>query len=896
MADPVLATKLYVPPLRPNLVPRPHLIERLNEGLRLGRRLTLVSASAGFGKTTLIVEWLHCVDRAFAWLSLDRDDNDPRRFFTYLVAALQRIDEHLGQAVQSLLAAPQLPPAEALVTTLINDVATVPQPFLLVLDDVHLIHASAIHDALAFLLDRQPPQIHVVLATRQDPPLSLPRLRVRDHVTEIGADDLRFSVEEATAFLNQTLGLALSTKVVAALEARTEGWIAGLQLASLALQPTVARRPTLAMQDKMEGEIRNFVAAFSGSHRHVIDYLADEVLAQQPAAIQEFLAQTGILERLTASLCDELTGRKDSDEVLRQLEEANLFLIPLDDRREWYRYHRLFADFLRTELDSRAQATLHLSAAHWFEAHDLHSEAIHHALSYGDLTGSTAEAVRLIRQAGGWALASGMLVTLLGWLDRLPEEIVRGSAELASYKAWALFVTGKTEEGAFYIQQAEASLPEDASSLDRGRLLSLRCNLASSREVLDLAREALELIGDDDPFTSGITLFMLGDAQDKVGNVAGAIESFRRVLRLNQQIGQQLPTAVAVAHLALSLHGQGKRHEAIAVCREAADHYRDARDHPLPIAGLIYAVLGELAHEGNELTQARQYLQTGLELGRLSATTAVILYALEGLVQLQYAMGETGTALATIREARHLAYHHARGLWYDAVLAVEADLQLRAGNHAFVEHWAENANLPIAGSPDPVRKFEYRTLARFLLSQHRLEELQALLANLECSARRDDRRRDLITIHILQALGRWRQGQGTEALTCLKPALQLAAPEGYVRAFLDEGREVADLLPGVRQVAPGFVDGLLTAFGVAKSEPTEQALPATQPAPLVERLTERELDVLRLMAADLLAPDIARELVIAVSTVRSHIKSIYRKLDVHSRYEAVERARALNLL
>jgi LuxR family maltose regulon positive regulatory protein len=316
----------------------------------------------------------------------------------------------------------------------------------------------------------------------------------------------------------------------------------------------------------------------------------------------------------------------------------------------------------------------------------------------------------------------------------------------------------------------------------------------------------------------------------------------------------------------------------------------------LPLAGLIYTVLGELAYEANELTQARQHLQTGLDLGRLSATTAVILYALEAMARLACAAGEIKRALTTIQEAKDLAYHHARHLWYDAVVAVAADLQLRAGNHAFVEQWAENANLPLAESPDPVRKIEYRVLARFLLAQNRLEEVQALLAGMERSARQDDRRRDLITIHILQALGRRQQGKRADALTNLEHALRLAAPEGYVRAFLDEAAEVAELLPDVRPVAPSFVDGLLTAFGVGEKGLAETAVPAAHLTQLVDPLTERELEVLRLMAADLFAPDIAEELVIAVSTVRSHIKSIYRKLDVHSRYEAVERARALNLL
>jgi LuxR family maltose regulon positive regulatory protein len=380
-------------------------MERLEAGL-MGN-LTLISAPAGFGKTTLLSEWIHRSERPTAWLSLDEGDNDPARFLAYVVAALQTVEEDIGKAMLSALQSPQPSLMEVLLAGLINEIAEIPDPFALVLDDYHLIKAEPIHNGLAFLLDHLPPRMHLVLVTREDPPLPLPRLRVRGQVTEIRADDLRFTADEAAAFLDRALGLALDPGIVAALEARTEGWIAGLQLAAL------------SMRDRSDAA--DFVAAFSGSHRHVIDYLADEVLARQPEEVRGFLCQTAILDRLTAPLCDAVTGREDSQALLRQLEQANLFLVPLDDRREWYRYHVLFADFLRTELDAESQAALHLKAARWFAAHDLWPEAVGHALASGDVD----EAAQAIALAAKGALRAGSFMTLLGWLDALPDEVVR---------------------------------------------------------------------------------------------------------------------------------------------------------------------------------------------------------------------------------------------------------------------------------------------------------------------------------------------------------------------------------------------------------------------------------------------------------------------------------------
>jgi LuxR family maltose regulon positive regulatory protein len=899
MAPPLLTTKLYIPPPRPNLVPRSRLIERLNEGLRLGHKLTLISAPAGFGKTTLLSAWItqYLIPNIQypipAWLSLDEADNDPARFFTYLIAALRQLDGGVGQATTSLLGASQTPPTESLGTTLVNDIAVMSTHCALVLDDYQLIHNPLIHDALGFLLDHRPPHMHLLIATRADPPLPLPRLRARGQMTEIRADDLRFTEKEAATFLNQALGLALDAEKVAALEARTEGWIAGLQLAAL------------SMQNKED--VAGFVNAFSGSNRHIIDYLADEVLAQQPQEIRNFLHQTCILERFCAPLCGAVTKTAhsptrsfadsptrsfaDSQMVLEYLESSNLFITPLDDERRWYRYHRLFADFLRTGLDPARAATLHQKAARWFEAHGLMPEAVGHALAAGD----KSEAVRLIVPTANQALSDGELVTVLGWLDALPDEVVRANIWLASFKAWSLIVMGQVELGESYIQSAEALLGPDASPPDRGRVLSLRCLLVEPAEKIRIAQESLDLIGDADPLSRSNTLFMLADAKDAVGDVAGAVETFRQAYKVGHQHGFEIIAAVALGHLAISLNEQGKRREAVAVCQQGAAQYVDAQGRPFPIAGLIHIVLGDLAYEANELERAYHYIQTALELGKLSAVMIVVLYATEVLAKIQYALGDAEKALATIQEAQRLAHQLDEHTWADADAALEADLRLRQGDILSAERWAESTEFPTGKIPNINDRHKFPTRARLLLAQGHPEQARALLAQREELAKEDGRCRQLITIHVLQALAERMLEHKAAARTRMEQALRLAAPEGYVRALLDEGLAVAEILAQAKHIAPRFVDKLLAAFAPSPPHPHPHTLTAPHTPTLTEALSDRELVVLRLLATDLTAPEISEELGIAVSTVRTHIKHIYGKLGAHSRYEAVQRARKLDL-
>lgn len=949
MSAPILTTKLYVPAPRSKLVPRSHLIERLNQGL--SGKLTLISAPAGFGKTTLVSEWLHQLaqgqrgrgvgERKFppasllprspaqvGWVSLDEGDNDPIRFLTYLATALQTIDDTL---VQNLLQSRQLPPIEALMTILINDISAMPadslanHKLILVLDDYHLIQADVIHQSLEYLLEHQPPHMHLVIATRQDPPFALSRLRVRGQVTEIRQEDLRFAPAEANTFLNQSMGLNLSLEAVARLESRTEGWIAGLQLAALSLQ---GRHPE---------EIAGFIEAFSGSHRYVIDYLVDEVIRQQPPDIRRFLSQTAILDRMTASLCDAVTARSDSRDILTQLEHANLFLTSLDDHRIWYRYHHLFAEFLRTELETEQQAALHLKAAAWFEANDFLRDAVRHALASNNLN----EAGRLIKLAADGLLHTGRLMTLAGWLETLPVEFVQADYELATYKGWVLWLMGQGEAAETFVEAAQASQPPQASPTSQGKLLGLRACLALVRDrAPQLAMQALTLLEEADVFYRGIILLILGEAQNLFGDTAGAAQTFEQVLELGQKHKDPIMTIGAMTNMAELLNWQGKRREALALCQQAIDQFVDARGQPLPVVGLAYITLGELEYYAHELAQAHEHIQWGIELCQSQAMMGFIISGKLALGLLQYGLGQAQAGLATIQEMAQLTSQSNFDAYLPLVAAVEADFQIKLGNIAAAERWAEQVNLSLAGPLTLRSELEYLTYARLLAAQGQLEEAQSLLTQLEEATQAGGLYLFYMIATILQARVQAALGRDEKALASLEKALRVAAPEGYLQFFLNEGRPIAKLLPALRRVAPAFVNSLLDAFGRQQETQTAASdleLPSvsvtapvgarmehsrnlpeasigempgetqTQPASaspltlppmplLLEPLSDREVEVLNLVAIGQSNREIAETLVITAGTVKKHLNNIFSKLEVKSRTQAVARARELGLV
>jgi len=920
MAAPLLTTKLYIPPVRPEFLPRPRLIERLNAGVQAGRRLTLLSAPAGFGKTTLLSEWVNQCQAPVGWVSLEHSDADLTRFLSYVIAALQTLHPDIGRATLAMVQAPQPPAADLLLTTLINEIvgmlnvgATTVCPFTLVLDDYHVIDNPSVHDAVGFLLDHLPPPpqgMHIVIASRADPPLPLPRLRARGQMTELRSTDLRFTLEEATAFLNQVMRLGLSAHDVAALDARTEGWVAGLHLAALSMQG--------------REDVRGFVQAFAGSHRYILDYLADEVFYRQPEPVQTFLLQTAVLDRLTGGLCNALTGRNDGQATLEMLERANLFVAPLDDRRRWYRYHPLFAELLRDRLEQAMPdqvPELHRRASEWYAANERVYEAIGHALAANDVQ----RAARLVEEADPTMVMRGEVATLLSWLDALPDEIVRSRPRLSLSYAWALFVTTQLDAIEPRIQDVLRVLgvafdydehwPEGLSSQVENYLAEIAALRAfdavyrgAAQRAIALCRQVLTRSAAGSLMVRGAISSVLGDAYRETDQIAAASQSYEQAIALSSAAGHSFLSMVLTDDLARIRVSQGRLRQAAQTFQRVAAWGGERRLPLYPVAQALVG-LGDLAREWNALDQAEHYLTDGIQQAEWGGYSR---YALSGYVtmaRVRLARGDADGAWAFITQAEQLAEKVGLAAFIAQIAAYRARLWLTPGggdsagkasrqNLPAAVRWARACGLSIYGEPGYAHEIEHLTLARVRLAEARqspttvdLAPLFHLLAQLLQAAEKSGRIGSAIEILMLQALAWQIRGDPAKTMIALERALALAEPEGYVRLFVDEGAPMAGLLrqAASRALFPDYVARLSSVFG-------EQ--PDTSPArrALTEPLTERELEVLRLMAAGLSNREIARELSVALSTAKAHARQIFDKLDVHSRTQAVARAREWDLL
>jgi LuxR family maltose regulon positive regulatory protein len=911
MVAPLLTTKLYIPAVRRDLVSRPRLIERLNEGLHRGHRLTLVSAPAGYGKTTLLSEWVATCGRPIAWLALDSGDNDPARFLAYLIAALQKIEDGVGTGVLDRLQAPQQPPMEDLLTALINQIDGVSASFVLALDDYHLIKAQRIHEALAFLLDHPPQNMHLVVATRADPPWQFARLRGRGQLTELRLADLQFTPDEATVFLNQVMGLRLSADDIAAVTSRTEGWIAGLQLAAL------------SMQDR--ADLPGFVAALSGSQHHILDYLVEEVLRRQSESVQAFLLRTSILDRLTGSLCDALTleheaGVGDGQAMLNRLEHANLFVVPLDESHQWYRYHHLFADSLRVCLEQAWPDQVpeyHRRASRWYEQHGYLSEAIEHVLFAHDLD----RAAGLIEQAAEPTLMRSEFTTFLSWVEALPEEATRAHPLLHVYRTGIQLMNGLPLHVAeAHLQEAMAAEPPRAVS---GAVATFQTLIAAyrgdTRQSVELSQRALALLDEENLFLRSLIAGFLGITYLWSGDFATAASALGEAVRIGQQIGNFTITVLALCHLGELHIMRGQLHEARAFYEQALEHARDSRGHRLPIAGVALVGMGYLLREWNDLEAARQRIVEGIELAaRWEETGTFTGYISLALVD--QALGDQEAARTAIHQARQVVMGF-EGMEVAAIVAgvYQARLWIQQGDYSAVIRWAGERRLEERIAAGELEKgsrtvpflyaaLEYLAYAEARIAQGRPEEALAVLNPLLPVTETGGWTMFVIEALVLESLAFQALSDAPRAMRCLEEALSLAEPGGFVRTFVDRGAPMAALLKQILeakqagcQTASGsttsdYVRRLLDAFDTGQETKPEGALPPPSAPALVEPLSKREVEVLRLLATDLTAIEMAQELVLSVHTVRSHIKNIYAKLDVHSRYEAIARATELNLL
>jgi LuxR family maltose regulon positive regulatory protein len=858
--------------------------------------LTLVSAPAGFGKTTLLGEWINNSDKSFVWLSLEDDDNNIKRFFTYLVAALQQIDESIGDGILALLDATGDPPIETLNTLLINNIISMEKEFCLVLDDYHLITNQTIHQAINFLLEHLPRNAHIVISSRVDPPIAISRLRARDQMTEIRPNDLRFIESEAKTFLNDLSGLDLSPEDLSALLSRTEGWITGLQLAVLSMQDR---------QDKHE-----FVTAFSGSHHYIIDYLLDEVMANQSQEVRTFLHRTSILSRFCAPLCDAVLEITDSRRILHDIDKANLFLVHLDDERKWYRYHHLFADFLNQHLRENEPeniSKLHQRASVWLEENQLVTEAINHSLIGEDYT----RAAQLVESIGPEMMMQSEFDQLEKWLDALPKELVENWPWLCIIRAWMYDRWAQFDLGENYLLHAEAvvdrhttSNPDEAEKIIRGQIAAIRALYGIKKgqipQSIEYSNQALDYLPEG-YFNRGVAYFSLGWAKCTQGDLSGAIQEFQEGRRSSMAAGNQILAQVIILDIGVTQILQGHLHQAAETLQEAIQFKYEKSEIKIPYAGSASVNLADILREWNKLDAAMSHLQEALEISIPAKLVDTIAIGYASMARVYLAQGDLEEAAEVCEKAERMV-RDIPDLEPDTktkTMGSRVWLLLAQNKLTEAARYAQERGLSADAEINYIIEFKHIVLARVLIyigrensAAQELMDAHSILAKIIEPAKRVGYISQIIEVLALQALAFDAQGKHDQALNSLEESLTLAEPEGFIRTFVDEGEPMKDLLRQAysRDISNAYVSKLLGAF-----EPDrEYGKPFAQS--LIEPLSNRELEVLRLLSTELSGPEIADELMVSLNTMRTHTKNIYSKLDVNNRRAALRKAEQLNLL
>ena len=915
MSDNLLYTKLMIPPYRPDLVARPNMLKRLDEGL--ARKLILISAPAGFGKTTLLAEWISKFRNSkfefrnsqFAWFSLDEGDNDPARFLAYLIAALQSVDQGIGKTSLEALQTAQPLSIPSIATNLINDISTSQNQIVMVLDDYHLITSEQVHQSLAFLLENLSPNLHLVIAGRTDPPLPIAGLRARGQLTEIRAGDLRFTPEEVATFFQQVMGLDLSGDDLTSLETRTEGWVAGLQLAALAMQ---------RVQDRS-----GFIRVFAGDNRYIVDYLAEEVLLQQPEVIRTFLLSTSILARLTSSLCDavvenreskvESSGQSrfsilDSRSILEYLERSNLFLVSLDDKRRWYRYHHLFAEFLLARLvqeQGERVPEYHRRAALWFAENGLLSEAIGHALSAREYS----LAADFIEREAGLKLSQLELNTILNWIEALPEDMLQTRPRLGFLHAWTLLWTGQLDIAEKRVQTYLSVLSEqETMDSKQGRDHAARlkavqaiicCYRGAVSQAITLSQKVLQDLPEEDTFLS---IAMMNNIALNLGAVYGENIELSEVrqsmadIALHAREKGSVSAAVNVlALLAANETIQGQLRQAGNTYRQAMDLIKQSiqqDESPPPVAASVYIGLGELLYEWNQLEVAVKHLTRGIQMAEDSGDIGLQVTGSLSLASTFLAQGNVEQASETLRQIE-IAVWTSDILWIKSqIAAFRVRWWLSQGELEAASRWAQESDLPSRGNPGYRQADEYLAFARVLIAEGEPEKASDFLKWLREMMEQAGLWKYVLETRLLEALSWKARGDTAQAVLVLGQVLEMAEPEGYIRLFLDEGEPLGELLLGIpfQGVLAVYLGMLRTGF---RKENQSRLLGAQA---LIEPLSDRELQVLQLLAAGKSNREIAGELIISVGTVKRHVHHIYQKLGVSNRIQVAAMAKELRLI